>query len=169
MVQFLQKGKFVKIGNKIVDGLFDNRKLISYLPQDSFLPNHINVNTIIKLFCDKSNSELIKDHNLIRPMLDRRSYQLSGGEKRLLEIFLIIYSDSIYTFIDEPFNGVAPVYKEEIKNLINEQSKNKGFIVTDHDYRNILDLASRIICIHDGATKEVKSKEELIKLGYIPE
>ncbi len=107
--------KFVKIGDKKVTGLFDNRKLIKYLPQDNFLPNHIQVNTIIGLFCDEDNAGLIRNHHLIRPMLDKRSKQLSGGEKRLLEILLIIYSDSIYTFIDEPFNGVAPVYKTRLK------------------------------------------------------
>jgi len=86
-----------------------------------------------------------------------------------LEILLIIYSDSTYSLIDEPFNGVAPLYKEEIKELIKGQSADKGFIITDHDYRNILDIATRIIIIHDGGTKELKSKKELIDWGYIPE
>ena len=161
--------KFVKIGNKMVAGLFDNRKLIKYLPQNNFLPNHVQVNTIIGLFCDERNASSIRDHHLIRPMLNKKSRQLSGGEKRLLEILLITYSDSIYTFIDEPFNGVAPVYKEEIKELIKLQSNNKGFIITDHDYRNILDIATRIIILHDGGTKEIKSKDELKYWGYLPE
>jgi ABC-type lipopolysaccharide export system ATPase subunit len=70
--------------------------------------------------------------------------------------------------IDEPFNGIAPIYKEVIKEMIREQSKNKGFIITDHDYRNILDLSTRIVLIHDGGTKEIKNKEELEFWGYIP-
>jgi len=161
--------KFVKIGDKISSGLFDNRKLIKYLPQDNFLPNHVKVKTIIELFCDKNKAELIKKHKLIVPMLNKKSKQLSSGEKRLLEMLLIIYSDSTYSLIDEPFNGVAPLYKEEIKELIKGQSADKGFIITDHDYRNILDIATRIIIIHDGGTKELKSKKELIDWGYIPE
>lgn len=161
--------RFVKIGEKISSGLFDNRKLIKYLPQDNFLPNHVKVKTIIELFCDKNEAELIKKHDLVSPMLNRKSKLLSGGEKRLLEIFLIIYSDSAYTLIDEPFNGIAPVYKETIKELIKKQSVDKGFIITDHDYRNILDMATRIVMIHDGGTKEIKSKKELIEWGYIPE
>ena len=159
--------KFIKIDNKILNGLFHNRNLIKYLPQDSFLPNHIKVRTVIDLFCSKSNAELIKKHDLIKPMLQKKSIQLSGGERRLLEILLIIFSDSIYTFIDEPFNGVAPIYKEEIKSIIKRKAKTKGFIITDHDYRNILDIATRIIIIHDGGTKEIKNKEELKYWGYI--
>jgi len=161
--------KFVKIGDKLINGLFDNRNLISYLPQDSFLPNHIKVTRIISLFCDKENAELIKNRELISPMLDKKSKQLSGGEKRLLEILLIVYSDSKYILIDEPFNGVAPIYKEVIKNIIKEQLKHKGFLITDHDYRNILDIATRTVLIHDGGTKEIKDKDELKCWGYISE
>lgn len=159
--------KFVKIGEKILSGLFDNRNLIKYLPQDNFLPSHVKVKTIIELFCDKEKAELIRTHELIVSMLNKKSKQLSSGEKRLLEIFLIIYSDSTYTLIDEPFNGIAPVYKEEIKKMIKEQSIDKGFIITDHDYRNILDIATRIVIINDGGTKEIKSENELIDWGYI--
>lgn len=161
--------KFVKIGNKKVNGLFDNRNLIKYLPQDDFLPEHVNVRTIIELFCNESNAELLREHYLIRPMLGKKSKQLSGGEKRILEILLIVFADSIYTFIDEPFNGVAPVFKEEIKKMIKEQSLYKGFIITDHDYRGILDIATRIVILHDGGTKEIKSKDELKYWGYISE
>jgi len=54
--------KFVKIGDKINNGLFDNRKLLKYLPQDNFIPNHIKVTTIISLFCDEENGSLIKSN-----------------------------------------------------------------------------------------------------------
>jgi ABC-type multidrug transport system ATPase subunit len=161
--------KYVKIGNKIINGLFDNRYLVNYLPQHHFLPNHVKVKTIISLFCDEDNASLIKGNDLIKPMLDKKSKQLSGGEKRLLEILLIIHSNARYILIDEPFNGIAPIYKEYIKKLIKEHSKNKGFIITDHDYINILDIASRIVLIHDGGTKEILEPDELKIWGYISE
>lgn len=163
------ENKYVKIGNKYINGLFETRNLIKYLPQNNFLPNHVKIITIIKLFCDVENSSIIINNHLIKPLLNKRSKQLSGGEKRILEIFLIVLSNAEYILIDEPFNGVAPIYKEEIKKLIIEQSKNKGFIITDHDYRNILDIATRTVLIHDGGTKEIKNNDELIKYGYIPD
>jgi ABC-type multidrug transport system ATPase subunit len=161
--------KFVKIGGKINNGIYNNRNLVKYLPQHYFLPNHIKVNTIISLFCDNENGALIKKNEWIKPMLGKKSHQLSGGEKRLLEILLIIYSNARYVMIDEPFNGIAPIYKEEIKNRIKEQSKYKGFIITDHDYWNILDLSTKIILMHDGGTKEIKDVRDLEFWGYIPE
>ncbi|MDX2444836.1 MAG: ATP-binding cassette domain-containing protein [Bacteroidales bacterium] len=161
--------KFVKIGDRFINSLFDNRNLLNYLPQDNFLPNHIKISSAIDLFCNSKRAVQIKNHDLISPLLNKKTKQLSGGEIRLIEIFLIVFSESIYTLIDEPFNGVAPVYKEEIKNIIKEQSKIKGFIISDHDYRNILDVATRTIVIHDGGTKEINDKNELKDWGYIPE
>jgi ABC-type multidrug transport system ATPase subunit len=161
--------KFVKIGNKLIKGIFDNRNLVNYLPQDSFLPNHLKLKTIINLFCDAKNAVIISENKFIKPFLKRKSEELSGGEKRIFEIFLIIYSNAEYILIDEPFNGVAPVFKEEIKRLIQEQSKYKGFIVTDHDYRNILDIATKIILIYDGGTKVIEDINELRNWGYVPE
>lgn len=160
--------KFIKIGERKLNSLSHNKKLINYLPQDSFLPNHLKVKNLINFFCTKSNAELIKTHELVVPILNKKSKELSGGERRLLEILLITHSESTYTLIDEPFNGIAPIYKKDIKALIKSQSKDKGFIITDHDYRNILDIATRLILVHDGGTKEIKSEKDLIKWGYIP-
>ena len=103
------------------------------------------------------------------PLLSRRSRQLSGGEKRLVEIFMIIYSDAKFILIDEPFNGVAPVYKDEIKKLIISESAHKGFIVSDHDYRNVLDVATKIVLLYDGGTKTIKNAAELRLFGYVPD
>ena len=161
--------KYVRIGNKQIDGLYDTRLLINYLPQHGFLPNHLKISKIISLFCNKQNAELIMANKHIRPLINQKSKELSGGEKRLVEIFLIIYSDAEYILIDEPFNGIAPVYKDEIKSIIKEHSVSKGFIITDHDYRNILDIATKTILIHDGGTKEIKHIDELKFWKYIPE
>jgi len=158
--------KFVKVNRKVINSLSDRKKLINYLPQDSFLPGHIKISTIISLFCDSENTALIKNKVFIKPLLNRKSKTLSSGEKRLVEILVIIFSDAKFVLIDEPFNGIAPIYKQEIKQMMREQSKFKGFIITDHDYRNILDIATKTILMHDGGTREIKSQHELISLGY---
>ena len=161
--------KFVKVGNKLINSLSDSRNLIKYLPQDNFLPDHVKVSTLIYLFCDKQNAAVISKNHLINPIINKKSKQLSGGEKRILEIFLMAFSNADYILIDEPFNGIAPVYKDEIKKIVKEQSKTKGFIITDHDYRNIMDISTRTVVIHDGGTKEIKDINELKDLGYLPD
>jgi ABC-type lipopolysaccharide export system ATPase subunit len=120
------------------------------------------------LFCDKKNASLSRGKELIKSMLGKKNNQLSGGEKRILEILLIIYSNARYILIDESFNGIDPIYKENIKSMIKDQSINKGFIITDHDYRNMIDISTRIILIHDGGTKPIRNKKDLQYWGYIP-
>lgn len=161
--------KFVRIGDKKSEGLYHNRNLINYLPQHGFLPGHLKVNRIISLFCSKSDAAMISANAHIQPLLHQRASHLSYGESRLLEIFLMIYSEAEYVLIDEPFNGIAPVYKEEIKSLIKEFSAKKGFIITDHDYRNITDVATRTILMHDGGIEEIRQKDDLKFWNYISE
>lgn len=161
--------KYVIIGDKIIKTIYDNRNLVNYLPQHSFLPNHVKVTRIISLFCDQGNASLLKSNDFVRPMLGKKIKQLSGGGKRLLEILLILHSNAEYVMIDEPFKGLDPLYREYVKTLIKEQSRDKGFIITDHDYRNIFDIATRIILIHDGGTKEISDINQLKDLEYIPE
>lgn len=160
--------KFIKIGDKLAHKRFNNREQIKYLPQDSFLPSHLKVHKIIELFSSSKHALTIKNNALIAPFIHKKSKQLSGGERRLLELFLIIHSNAKHVLIDEPFNGVAPIYKEEIKQLIKKQSEHKGFIITDHDYRSILDVSTRILLMHDGGIKNMKNNNELIQYGYLP-
>ncbi|MBC9796241.1 ATP-binding cassette domain-containing protein [Sinomicrobium weinanense] len=162
------ENKFVRIDEKVLKGVADTRNLIKYLPQDNFLPDHTKVKTIISLFCHKKNAEKIKNYSHIRPLLNRTSKQLSSGEKRLIEVLLIVFSNAKFILIDEPFNGIAPVYKDDIKAMIREQSEHKGFIITDHDYKNITGIATKTILLHDGGTKQISDKDELKHWGYIP-
>jgi len=161
------ENKFVRHEMEVISNLAGNKNRIKYLPQDNFLPSHVKVSTTISLFCDKENANIISSNELIQPLLHKKCRHLSGGEQRLLEIFLIVHSNANYILIDEPFNGIAPLYKENIKSLIKKHAENKGFIITDHDYRNILDIATKTILIHDGGTKEIKHKDELKYWGYL--
>jgi lipopolysaccharide export system ATP-binding protein len=161
--------KFVRIGDKLIGGVFDNRELLKYLPQDGFLPSHVKVNRMIYLFCDRIAANEIRNHKLVQKWLDKKPPDLTTGQKRLLEVLLIIHSKAKYILIDEPFKGVAPLYREEIKKYIKQHAQEKGFIITDHDYRNILDVATKTVLIHDGGTRIIENKEELKLWGYIPE
>jgi len=160
--------KFVKANEKMIHRLQDRTGLISYLPQDNFLPPHVSVRTMISMLCNKTTVNELIEKPYLKKTLSRRGKQLSGGEKRVIEIFLTIYSDAKYILLDEPFNGVAPLYIEDIKQTIRREAKNgKGFILTDHDYRNIIDVSDRIILLHDGGTKKIKDLVELEKWGYL--
>ncbi len=160
--------KYIRIGDKQIKSLYDNRNLIQYLPQDGFLPTHITIKKIITVFCEQEKAELLFEMEFVKPFLHQKSNELSGGEQRLIEIFIMLYSKAKYVLLDEPFNGLAPLHVELIKVQIRERIIDKGFIITDHDYTNVLDLSTSIVLLHEGATKRIIDQQELIDFGYLP-
>ncbi|RAJ21018.1 ATP-binding cassette domain-containing protein [Pedobacter cryoconitis] len=163
------ENRFIAIDDIPKNGLFESRGLIGYLPQESFLPGHIKIKSIVSLYCDRNQAAILFDHDLVKPFLGKKSRELSGGERRMIEVLIMIYSTASYLLFDEPFNGIAPIYIEKIKLLIQEHAVKKGFIVTDHDYANILAISSRVIMLHDGAVKKIEGLNDLVDLGYLPE
>jgi ABC-type multidrug transport system ATPase subunit len=160
--------KFVSVDHIKTGGLYSIRNLINYLPQDNFLPGHLTIKSIVSCFCDRSNAMSLMKHDLVNPFLNKKVWQLSTGERRLIEISLLLNSTAKYLLLDEPFNGVAPMYVEVIKDLIRSNVKDKGFVITGQDYRNVIDLSSRIILMKDGNTLVIKEASDLVDLGYLP-
>lgn len=159
--------KFVTVDLQKTGNLFSVRHLINYLPQHNYLPNHIKLKHIINCFCAHNAAELMK-HEFIKPFLDKKATQLSGGERRLAEILIIVHSEAKILLLDEPFHGIAPMHKEGIKDIIRFHSKNKAIIITDHDYENVIDISSRIVMMQDGNTRPIKTLDELAAYGYLP-
>ncbi|GAA4281076.1 ATP-binding cassette domain-containing protein [Gaetbulibacter aestuarii] len=159
--------KFVRIGNKVIKNISDGRHLINYLPQDNFLPNNIRIKNLIKLFLPKACREVVLKNEYVVPLLQKKNQELSGGEKRIVEILLIIHSNAQFILLDEPFNGVSPILRDYIINYINDMRSSKGFIITDHDYENVINLADNLFYLQNGYLKEVKNQSELVALGYI--
>lgn len=161
--------QYISIDDKKINSLYDNRALLQYLPQDNFLPNHIKTINIIRCFCNAENAALLIDNELVKPHLKKKTNQLSGGERRILEVLLMVHSGAKYLLFDEPFNGIAPLHIEIVKEIIKEHAKDKGFIITDHDYRNVLDLSSTVILMDKGNTRVIKEFNDLIQFGYLPQ
>jgi lipopolysaccharide export system ATP-binding protein len=82
---------------------------------------------------------------------------------------LILGLEAQFAFLDEPFNGLSPLQIDRIKDLIRKKSTKKGIILTDHDYRNVLDVANIYMILFDGGIKILKSKDDFIYWGYLPE
>jgi ABC-type lipopolysaccharide export system ATPase subunit len=53
--------------------------------------------------------------------------------------------------------------------MISKKSSQKGIILTDHDYRNVLEVANKYYLLFDGGLKPVKTKQDLIDWGYVPD
>lgn len=159
--------KFVRIENKVIKKLSDGRNLINYLPQDNFLPNSISIKSLINLFLQKDIRKIVSENEFIKPLLNKKNQDLSGGERRIVEILLIIHSNAEFILLDEPFNGISPILRSYIIDYIRTMKSSKGFIITDHDYENVINLADIIVYLQNGYLKTIKDKSELVELGYL--
>ena len=93
---------------------------------------------------------------------------LSGGEKKIVEVLLILYSDSKFILLDEPFNALSPKMIVEIQRMIKEQSKQKGIILSDHLYKEVLEVSDEIYLLSDSYLRQIKDLKELQRHGYLP-
>lgn len=159
--------QYIKLNNTILQNQFDRKNKIAYLPQYSFLPKNIKIKNLIDLFCDKENSTKISQSEFIQPFLNETPNTLSGGELRIVEVLLIIYSKAEFILLDEPFHSLSPKVVTEIKTVIKQQT-DKGFIISDHQYHDVLDISDDIFLLSDGHLKPIKDLTELKRFNYLP-
>jgi len=143
---------------------------IGYLPQDSLLPASMTVRNVIPLFYDDGDAQ---DKVFYDPRIARFERQrigtLSVGERRYLEIVLIARLTHRFLMLDEPFSMVEPLYHDFINELLVEMKQEKGIIITDHYYRNVLKLSDRIMLMKNGQAIDIKREMDLVANGYLPE
>jgi lipopolysaccharide export system ATP-binding protein len=161
--------KFLRINNKILSQPFKTKKMIAYLSQDNFLPKNITVRQVVEIFSGAIEMKNFLEDEVISKVTGTKIKNLSGGESRYIEVKLLLNLDTHFVLLDEPFNGIAPIHIGLIKEMIIKNSKTKGIILTDHDYRNVLDVANKYYLLFDGGLRQVNSKQDLIKWGYVPD
>jgi len=161
--------KFIRIDGKVYDQPYKTINEICYLPQDSFLPKHMSIEKVVELYLGENQVLNFMEDTILQKLNTSKISHLSGGELRYLEIKLLLHTDCKFLLLDEPFNGVSPILVGEIKKLILKTSEFKGIVLTDHDYRNVLDVANQFCLIYDGGIKRITDKQELVRWGYIPE
>lgn len=158
---------FIKIDDKIMRNQADRKGKLAYLPQHPFLPRNIKVKNLISLFCTRENGLLLETHPFIKPFLQSVPRQLSGGEQRAVENLLLIFSENEFVILDEPFHSLSPKIVAEIKNLIRQKCADKGFILSDHSYQDVMEVSDRLYLLSETSLKPVANAEELRFYGYL--
>jgi ABC-type lipopolysaccharide export system ATPase subunit len=158
--------KSIRVDGKAIFDGYRNPGIFRYLPQFNFIPRNLKIKRIFKDF-NLNFSQFIECFPEFEKYYNLKVKNLSGGEKRILEIFSILASKTMFCMLDEPFSRVMPIHVDTIKSIINEEKKNKGIIITDHLYEHIIDICDDIYVILNGKTYLTKDRNDLIKLGYI--
>lgn len=134
-------------------------KGLVYLPQQHsvFLKATVykNLFMVLELYFDKNEAEqkaieLLKDFGLMA-VKNSTAYQLSGGEKRRLEIARAMIMQPRFLFLDEPFTGIDPITILEIQKIILKlRDRGIGIIITDHNVKDTFDITDKVYIIQKG-------------------
>ena len=93
-----------------------------------------------------------------------KGYQLSGGERRRVEIARALVMDPAYILLDEPFAGVDPRAVEEIQRIVLSLKRmNLGVLITDHNVRETLEITDHAYIVHQGRILISGGAEELVE------
>jgi len=134
---------------------------LGYLPQESSIFKKLTVEenililweivkTIPKSQYNDRLEELLTDMGLMH-LRHARGVELSGGEKRRVEIVRALATNPSFILLDEPFAGIDPIAVHEIQQIILKlKEKNLGIIITDHNVRETLAITDRAYIIHQG-------------------
>ena len=98
----------------------------------------------------------------LTPVARSRAYQISGGEKRRLEITRALVTNPRLMLLDEPFSGIDPIAVYEVQKIVRRlKERGLGILITDHNVRETLKLIDRGYIIHKGQVLVEGSSEFL--------
>ena len=159
--------KFIKINGLVKTKSSEILPFVSYLDQNQFIPKQFSVKSAILLSINSSELDLFYQDDMIQQMKSRFVNELSGGELRYLEVKIVLFNDSQFVFLDEPYNGLSPIMINKINEIIESSKSKKAILITDHNYHEILKVSTKIILLKDGKTYPINEVEELYKHGYL--
>jgi ABC-type (unclassified) transport system, ATPase component len=139
---------------------------VKYLPQSRLIPESLTLRRAFRLY-DVPFWEFAGLFPQFSGRYRAPLWELSGGEARLAELYLVLMAESDFCILDEPFSQIAPLHIETVQRLIREKSREKGIIVTDHNYEAISKVADNLFVIAEGCTFPVESREDLVRHGYL--
>jgi ABC-type lipopolysaccharide export system ATPase subunit len=159
------QSKSIRFDNKTIDIPFKKPDLLLYLPQFNFIPEHLTLKRIFNDFEIEFTSfeKLFPD---ISVNYKSPIKHLSGGHRRIVEVFVIAKSKTQFVLLDEPFSHIMPLHIEKMKELLVEEKQNKGILMTDHLYQHITSISDSLYVLTSGKTHLTKHISDIEKLGY---
>ncbi|MBM5798329.1 MAG: LPS export ABC transporter ATP-binding protein [Cyanobacteria bacterium M_surface_7_m2_040] len=160
---------------------------IGYLPQEPSVFRQLSVRDNLRLALEVSGTplalqrqrleQLIDDFRLT-PFLQRKGFQLSGGERRRCEVaraLAVGEQGPRYLLLDEPFAGVDPMAVADLQDLVASlRQRGMGVLITDHNVRETLAITDRAYILTDGrilasGTAEAMGSDPMVRRHYLGE
>ena len=133
---------------------------IGYLPQEASIFRSMsvedNIRAMLQITAKKSDEieaiveSLIEEFH-IGHVHDRMGLQLSGGERRRVEIARCLALEPNFILLDEPFAGVDPIAVADIQQIIlHVKNRGIGILITDHNVRETLGIVDKAYILSNG-------------------
>ncbi|HBJ1648502.1 TPA: ABC transporter ATP-binding protein [Clostridium botulinum] len=144
----------------------ETKKIVSYLPERTYLNDWMKVSDIINLFKDfykDFNSDkaydMLKNLN-INP--NDKLKTMSKGTKEKVQLILVMSRDAELYFLDEPIAGVDPAARDYILNtIINNYNENATVIISTHLISDIEQVLDDVVFISYGEIYLTKSVDKI--------
>jgi lipopolysaccharide export system ATP-binding protein len=145
---------------------------IGYLPQESSIFRGLSVEKNIRAVLEITESNADLRDSMLEELLaefgighlrNTPSINLSGGERRRLEIARALAARPTFLLLDEPLAGIDPIAVADIRDLISQLKEHGlGVLITDHNVRETLEIVDRAYIIHDGAVLMEGTPDEVV-------
>ena len=144
---------------------------IGYLPQEASIFRKLTVEENIMAILESMSlskreqqrrlEELLNELNIAH-LAKSKGYNLSGGERRRVEITRALVTNPKFILLDEPFAGIDPIAVEDIQNIVKGLvTKSIGVLITDHNVHETLSITNRAYLLYDGVVLKSGSSEFL--------
>ena len=146
---------------------------LGYLPQEPSIFRKLSVENNILAILELNKSlptkqrkhrleELLSELN-IEHVRHIKGITLSGGERRRVEIARALAMDPKFLLLDEPFAGIDPISVGDLQEIIFQlRNKGIGILITDHNYREMLDTCNYSYVLHSGKIFAQGGKESIL-------
>ncbi len=157
---------------------------IGYLPQEASVFRKLTVKDNILAILEtldltskeraKRLEELLAELDITK-LADRVGYNLSGGERRRVEITRALVTEPKFLLLDEPFVGIDPIAVGEIQEIISRlRRRGLGILITDHSVRETLHSTDRAYILYEGkillsGTSEQLANDPMARRIYLGE
>lgn len=152
---------------------------IAYLPQEPSIFQNLSVEDNIlglaQLSLKNTDSinlrftEIVKEFNLSN-ILTSKGRELSGGQRRRVEIARSLVTKPKIILMDEPFAGIDPIAVDDIKKILNQLTlQGISVLITDHNVSAALEICNRALILSEGKILAEGTPHELIKNPKVKE
>ena len=156
-------------GEVLIDGKpvsVESKKMVSYLPERSYLEPNLKVSDAIKIFetfyadfDSKKAEELLKDLELDREM---QLSKMSKGMKEKVQLVLVMSRKAKIYILDEPLGGVDPASRDYIlQTILKNFDENATLLISTHMVADIEKILDEVIFIDNGKIVLQENADEL--------